>query len=123
MVIHTGVSISGPAMRDTLEECLAAAHAVIMKHGDVYMFPDPYMFKLPPKQFNGLVIEAQSLMVPGLLWTDLGNMLDGIHHVMLGREIYKEAHVKMYDVPSGEFMGILELYKTSQRSTSRSLMV
>ena len=100
-------------MRDTLEACVSAVHAVMVKHGDVYMFPDPYVFTTPPKSYTGLEIRAYSTMVPGLKWIDLTNILLGVEQAMLQRAIYKEAHVKMYDKPSGWEMGVADLYRPS----------
>lgn len=100
-------------MRSTLEACLLAVHAARFKHGDVYMFPDPYVFETPPALSTGLEISAYSTMVPGLKWIDLTNMLLGVEQAMYQRALYKEAHVKMYDEPSGLWMGVADLYKTS----------
>ena len=83
------------------------------KHGDVYMFPDPYPCKSPAKLSIGLEIRAYSTMVPGLKWIDLSNMLLGVEQAMWQRALYKEAHVKMYDEPSGIWMGVVDLYKSS----------
>lgn len=99
-------------MLSTLEACLSAAHDAVFKHGDVYMFPDPYTFNTPPIVDTGLEIEAYSTMVPGLKWIDLANMLLGVEQAMWQRVNYKEAHVKMYDEPSGLYMGIADLHKT-----------
>lgn len=83
------------------------------KHGDVYMFPDPYPCKMPGKVSTGLELRAYSTMVPGLKWVDLANMLLGVEQAMWQRALYKEAHVKMYDEPSGIWMGVVDLYKSS----------
>lgn len=83
------------------------------KHGDVYMFPDPYSFKTPPALYTGLQIRAYSTMVPGLKWDDLATIVLGVEQAMLQRGLYKEAHVKMYDEPSGSEMGVADLYKSS----------
>lgn len=101
-------------MLDTLEGCLSAAHAVIDKHGNVYMFPDPYSFKVPPKVYNGVALTAFSMMVPGLKWFDLVAALGGIEQVMLQRAIYKEAFLQMYHEPSGVRMGDVNLYRSSE---------
>lgn len=98
-------------MRNTLEACLSAAHAAMFKHGDVYMFPDPYVLKTPPSLHTGLEIRAYSTMVPGLKWIDLANTLSGVEQAMWQRAIYKEAHIKMYDEPSGFEMGVVDLNK------------
>ena len=98
-------------MRGTLDACISAAHAIIFKHGDVYMFPDPYVFKALPA--TGLELQAHSTMVPGLKWTDLVNTLLGLTQVMWHRALYREAHVKMYDQPSGIEMGVVDLYESS----------
>ncbi|CAF9907614.1 MAG: hypothetical protein ALECFALPRED_003551 [Alectoria fallacina] len=111
IIIYTGSSISGPAMRNTLEAGMSAAHAAMYKHGDVYMFPDPYMLKTPPALYAGLGIGAYSTMVPGLKWADLANMLLGVEQAMWQRANYKEAHVKMYDEPSGLEMGVADLHR------------
>ena len=87
--------------------------AIINRHGDVYMFPDPLVFMMPPKSYTGLEIAARSTMVPGLKWVDLIYVLNGLEQVMLNRLLYKEAHVKMYDEPTGLKMGELDLYKSS----------
>lgn len=100
-------------MHNTLETCSSAAHAAISKHGDVYMFPDPYVFKPPPTVSTSLEIRAYSTMVPGLKWIDLENMLLGVEQAMWQRALYKEAHVKMYDEPSGLEMGVADLYRSS----------
>ena len=81
------------------------------KHGDVYMFPDPLVFKMPPKSHTGLEITARSMMVPGLKWVDFISVLYGLEQVMLNRVLYKEVHVRMYDEPTGVQMGDLDLYK------------
>lgn len=99
-------------MHSTLEACILATHAAMFKHGDVYMFPDPYVFQTPPTLNTGLDIRAYSIMVPGLKWIDLSTMLLGIEQAMWQRAIYKEAHVKMYDEPSGLQMGVADLYKS-----------
>ena len=112
--IYTGTTISALAMRSTLETCITSAHAVMDKHGDVYMFPDPMVFTMPSKVFTGLEIMAHSTMVPGLRWTNLVDTLGGVEDIMLQRAIYKEVHVKMYDVPSGQQMGVLDLYRSSK---------
>ena len=83
------------------------------KHGNVYLFPDPYLFKTAPTLDTGLEIRAYSTMVPGLKWTDLVEALDGFEQIMLQRALYKEAHVKIYDEPSGMEMGIADLYRSS----------
>ena len=85
----------------------------MFKHGDVYMFPDPYVFKTAPALYTGLEITAQSIMVPGLKWIDLVNMLSGVEQAMWQRALYKEAHVKAYDEPSGSWMGVADLYRSS----------
>ncbi len=103
-------------MHTTLEECRTAAHAIMDKHGDVYMFPDPYVFKTSPKAYTGLGIRAYSTMVPGLKWIDLINMLLGVEQAMWQRAIYKEAHLKMFDEPSGLEMGVADLYRSSATS-------
>lgn len=100
-------------MLDTLEGCLSAAHTVIAKYGNVYMFPDPYSFKVPPKIYNGVALNAISVMVPGLRWSDLIAALGAIEQVMLQRAIYKEAFMKMHDEPSGVEMGVVNLYRSS----------
>lgn len=102
-------------MRSTLEACLSAAHAAISKHGDVYMFPDPYPCKTPGILSTGLQLRAYSTMVPGLKWIDLSNMLLGVEQAMWQRAVYKEAHVKMYDEPSGMWMGVVDLYQSSAK--------
>lgn len=99
-------------MHNTLEACISAAHGAIVKHGDVYMFPDPYLFKTLPVLHAGLEIRAYSTMVPGLKWIDLSSMLVGIEQAMWQRAIYKEAHVKMFDGPSGLEMGVADLYRS-----------
>lgn len=83
------------------------------KHGDVYMFPDPFLFKTPPTLYTGLAIRAYSTMVPGLKWVDLANMILGVEQAMWQRALYYEAHVKMFDEPSGAYMGVVDLYKAS----------
>ena len=83
------------------------------KHGDVYMFPDPLVFMMPPKTYTGLEISARSTMVPGLKWVDLISVLYGLEQVMLNRVLYKEVHIKMYDEPTSMKMGELDLYKKS----------
>ena len=83
------------------------------KHGNVFMFPDPLVFTMPPKLYTGLEIAARSTMVPGLRWVDFTYVLNGLEQVMLNRVLYKEVHVKMYDHPTGVQMGDLELYKSS----------
>ena len=83
------------------------------KHGNVYMFPDPYSFKVPPSVYNGVALRASSTMVPGLRWLDLVTAISGIEQVMLRRAIYKEAYVKMYDELSGVEMGLVKLYRSS----------
>lgn len=113
IVIWTGSPISGSAMYNTLEACLSAADAAISKHGDVYMFPDPYVFKTPPALHTGLEIKAYSMMVPGLKWIDLSHVLSGVEQAMWQRALYKEAHVKIYDEPSGLWMGIADLIRSS----------
>ena len=113
ITIYTGTFISSDAMRNTLEACLAAANAVIDKHGNVYLFPDPYLFKMPPKQSTGLTISAHSTMVPGLKWNDLIDALRGIEQIMLQRGIYREALLKMFDEPSGLEMGVADLFRSS----------
>ena len=100
-------------MRNTLEACFSAAHTAMSKHGDVYMFPDPYVFRMPPALYTGLEITAYSIMVPGLKWIDLANALQGIEQAMWQRAVYKEAHVEMYDEPSGLQMGIVDLHRSS----------
>lgn len=82
------------------------------KHGDVYMFPDPLLCKTPPKSSTGLEIGAYSTMVPGLKWVDLANILLGIEQAMWQRALYKEAHVKMIDEPSGVAWGVVDLVKS-----------
>lgn len=111
ILIYTGNPISGSAMRDTLEACLTAVHATMSKHGDVYMFPDPYVFKSPPALYTGLQLRAYSTLVPGLKWLDLATMLLGVEQAMWQRGLYKQAHIKMYDEPSGSEMGVADLYK------------
>ena len=83
------------------------------KHGNVYMFPDPLVFTMPPKSYTGLEITARSTMVPGLRWVDFVTVLSGLEHVMLDRVIYKEVHVRMSYHPSGLQMGEVDLYKSS----------
>ena len=83
------------------------------RHGNVFMFPDPLLFKMPPKLSTGLEIGARSTMVPGLKWIDFINVIVGLEQVMLNRVLYKEMHVKMYDQPSGLKMGEVDLYKAS----------
>ena len=83
------------------------------KHGDVYMFPDPTIFSMPPKDSTGLEIEALSTMTPGLKWTDLVTCLNGLRHIMLYRGIFKEVHVKLFDQPSAQQMGVVNLRKIS----------
>ncbi len=99
-------------MRDTLEACLSAAQAVIHKYGNVYMFPDPYLFKTPSAHSTGLEITAYSTMVPGLKWIDLIDALNGVQQIMLQRIIYKTAHIKMNHEPSGQEMGVVNLYRS-----------
>ena len=82
------------------------------KHGDVYMFPDPYFFQMPPKMYTGVGIRAYSTMVPGLKWVDLVAALHGVEQVMWQRALYKEAFLKMFDEPSGVEMGVVDLYRT-----------
>ena len=82
------------------------------KHGDVYMFPDPYVFQTPPALYTGLEIRAYSTMVPGLKWIDLTIVLVGIEQVMWQRAIYKEAHIKMIHEPSGLEIGVADIYKS-----------
>ena len=82
------------------------------KHGDVYMFPDPYPCKTSASS-TGLQLRAYSTMVPGLKWVDLANLLLGVEQAMWQRALYKEAHVKMYDEPSGMWMGVVDLYESS----------
>lgn len=100
-------------MRDTLEACLSATYLAISKHGNVYMFPDPLLCKMPPVSSTGLELRAHSTMVPGLKWIDLVHIIWGIEQAMWQRALYKEAVVKMYDEPSGLFMGVVELEKSS----------
>ena len=83
------------------------------KHGNVFMFPDPLVFKMPTKSYTGLEIEARSTMVPGLRWVDFVTLLVGLEQVIRNRVIYKEMHVKMYDHPNGLKMGELDLFKVS----------
>ena len=102
-------------MRETLEACLSTVHAAMSKHGDVYMFPDPSVFSMAPTLYTGLEIMVQSTMVPGLKWTDVANMLHGMIQVMiLQRALYREAHVELYDEPSGARMGIADLYRSPE---------
>ena len=115
LVIYTGISISGPAMRDTLDLCLTAAQAIIDKYGNVFMFPDPNFFEPPPKLYAGLKISTHSTMVPGLKWIDLINALNGIEQVVSRRALYKEMHIEMYDEPSSIEMGIMDVRKSSPR--------
>ena len=88
------------------------------KHGDVYMFPDPLVFTMPPKLYTGLEISARSTAVPGLKFADFANVLSGLEQVMLDRALYREAHVKIYDQRSGLQMGELDLYKSSPRPSA-----
>lgn len=111
--IHTRTPISATAMRRTLETCLNTAHAIMDKHGNVFMFPDPLEFTMPPQLYTGLEIGARSTMVPGLKWIDFINVIHGLEQLMLNRVLYKEVHVKMFDYPSGLQMGEVELYKSS----------
>lgn len=113
IVIRTGTFITSLAMRSTLDACLAAAHAVMDKYGNVYMFPDPYRFKMPSQQYTGLAISAHSTIVPGLKWTDLVDALNGIKQIMLEQGIFAEALLQMYDDPSGVEMGVAHLYRSS----------
>ena len=83
------------------------------KHGNVYMFPDPLEFTMPPKLYTGLEIGARSTMVPGLKWTDFIIVIRGLEQFMLNRMLYKEVHVKMFDHASGQQMGEVDLYKSS----------
>ena len=83
------------------------------KHGNVYMFPDPLVFKMPTKSYTGLEIAAHSTMVPGLRWVDFAYVLVGLEQVFRNRRLHNEMHVKMYDHPSGLQMGELDLYKVS----------
>lgn len=105
-------------MLDTLEGCLSAAHAVIDKYGNVYMFPDPYSFKVPPEIYSGVALKAFSTMVPGLKMFDLILALSGIEHVMLQRAIHKEAFMGMYHQPSGVKMGVVNLYVSPERDSA-----
>ena len=84
------------------------------KHGNVYMFPDPLVFTMPPKLYTGLEIGARSTMVPGLRWTDFVTAIRGLEQFMLNRILYKEVHVKMFDHSSGQQMGELDLKKSSE---------
>lgn len=111
--IYTGTSISAGGMRSTLETCLATVRAKMDKHGNVYMFPDPLTFMMPPKLYTGLEIGARSTMVPGLRWVDLLNVISGLEQVMLNRVLYKEVHVLMYHDPTGQQMGEVDLNKIS----------
>lgn len=89
------------------------------KHGNVYMFPDPYSFKVPPSVYNGVALSALSMMVPGLRWLDLVAAISGIEQVMLQRAIYREAYLKMYDEFRGVEMGVLNLYRSSEMDLAR----
>lgn len=120
--ITTGMVIDRFAMQETLETCLATVHARMSKHGNVFMSPDPTVFTMPPKVDTGLEIMVESTMVPGLLWTDVVNMLHGTLEAMIfQRALYREVRVELYDEPSRTKMGIAELHKSS-RTTSANFI-
>ena len=100
-------------MQETLETCLATVHARMSKHGNVFMSPDPTVFTMPPTLNTGLEIMVESTMVPGLLWTDVATMIHGtIQAMIFQRALYREARVELHDEPSGQRMGVAELYKS-----------
>ena len=106
-------------MQETLETCLATVHARIAKHGNVFMSPDPNVFTMPPKVDTGLEITVESTMVPGLLWADVADMIHGTLEVMIfQRALYEEAHVELYDEPTGIKMGIADLHRSSKITSS-----
>ena len=102
-------------MQETLETCLATVQARMSKHGNVYMYPDPTVFTMPPKVDTGLEIAVESTMVPGLMWTDVATMIHGtIEAMIFQRALYREARVILYDEPSGQKMGIADLRRSSK---------
>ena len=106
-------------MQETLETCLATVHARISKHGNVFMSPDPTVFTPPPKVDTGLEITVESTMVPGLLWSDVANMIHGTLEAMIfDRALYKEARVELYDGPTRVKMGIADLHRSSKGTSS-----
>ena len=109
-------------MQETLETCLATVQARMSKHGNVFMSPDPTVFTMPPTLDTGLEITVESTMVPGLMWTDVANMIHGTLEVMIfQRALYRESRVELYDEPSGLKMGIADLHR-SPRITSADLV-
>ena len=112
LVIYTGTPVDSVALRTTIDSCLSAAHTIIDKHGDVFMFPDPCTFKMPPERYTGLEIWLQSTIVPGLKWIEVLDALNGVRQVILQRAIYKEAHIKIVDDHSGKQMGVVDLTRS-----------
>ena len=106
-------------MQETLETCLATVQARMSKHGNVYMSPDPTVFTMPPKVDTGLEITVESTMVPGLLWTDVVNMIHGTLEAMIfQRALFREARVELYDEPSHMKMGRADLHRSSKITSS-----
>ncbi|KAM0803733.1 hypothetical protein BDR22DRAFT_886562 [Usnea florida] len=112
--ITTGMTIGESGMLETLSTCLATVQARISKYGNVFMSPDPNVFF--PKVDTGLEITVESTMVPGLLWSDVANMIHGTLVAMIfDRALYRAAQVELYDEPTRIKMGIADLHKSSQR--------